>query len=112
MNIPKKLHSFKPSEIINIFSHPLLKKSKAGLEFFISPACLEHGRLLVVTSRKVGNAVTRNKIRRRLKALYYQNHLFQIPYDIIIRVRPEATKLNFDQIKVIFFDVLNKFKTS
>jgi len=54
------------------------------------PNSLGHCRMAVVTSRKVGNAVERNKIRRRARELFRRNKdLLGIPLDILLIAKKE-----------------------
>lgn len=69
---------------------------------------LDYGRLLVVTPRAVGTAPQRNKIRRRLKAIFYENKLFERPFDYAIIIRKEATQLPFDSLEEIIVRTFNQ----
>ena len=65
-------------------------------------------KLLIVIPRRVGNACTRNLIRRRIKSVYYQlelEKLGNIWYALF--VYPEAAKLSFED----FLDFFAKLKT-
>lgn len=64
------------------------------------------GRLLVITPRRIGTAPKRNLIRRRLKALFYEERLFEHGYDVVIYCRKGSTDLSFQQLKEI---ILNHF---
>lgn len=57
------------------------------------------GRILVITPRKIGNAPQRNKVRRRLKALYYELELFKKGYDCVIVVKKEGIEEPFENLK-------------
>jgi len=49
------------------------------------PNGLGHSRMAAVTSKKVRNAVQRNRIRRRIRALYRRNKdLLTYPLDILL----------------------------
>jgi ribonuclease P protein component len=52
-----------------------------------------------VVSRAVGNAVTRNRVRRRLRHLV-RPHLQQLPAgaDLVVRVLPAAAAQSYDQL--------------
>lgn len=64
------------------------------------------GRLLVVTSARTGNAVQRNKIRRRLKAIFYEEKYFERGYDCIIVIK--KADVPFDEVRRIITMVFNK----
>lgn len=57
------------------------------------------GKLLIVISRKVGNAVERNKLRRQIKSIFFEEKLYVKPKKSILIVYKEAKDLSFDQIK-------------
>jgi ribonuclease P protein component len=64
-------------------------------------------KILIVIPRRVGNACTRNLIRRRIKSVYYQlelEKLGNIWYALF--VYPEAAKLSFED----FLDFFSKLK--
>jgi len=52
---------------------------------------LDHSRLAVVASRKVGSAVVRNRAKRRFRELFRRNKaLLSEPFDLIVITRPES----------------------
>jgi len=52
---------------------------------------LDHSRLAVVASRKVGSAVVRNRVKRRFRELFRRNKaLLPEPFDLIVIARPES----------------------
>ena len=53
-------------------------------------------RFAISVSKKFGNAVKRNQIKRRVRAVVDQNNYKK--YDIFIIIRPKAKNLNFDEI--------------
>jgi len=60
---------------------------------------LLHGKILIVIPRKAGKAHERNLIKRRIKAIYYEEKLYAKPIVSIVLVRKEATKINFEDLK-------------
>lgn len=72
-----------------------------GLDVLLAPKRFPLGHLLVVTTRKVGNATKRNKVRRRLKAIFYEEKLFEAPYDCIIIVKNGGTAIPFSQLRAM-----------
>ncbi|HNX28214.1 MAG TPA: ribonuclease P protein component [Syntrophomonadaceae bacterium] len=63
----------------------------------------------IVTSKKIGNAVTRNKARRRLQALIYENRIeLKQGYDIVLVCRPLISKVEYSQIKKDFSILIRK----
>jgi len=108
---PKKLHTFSRKEITWILQQNAVKKYNTGLksiQFPIPPVSENlpagvplptHGKLLIITSRKSGKAADRNRIRRRLKAFFYQEKLYtQLLYTVIF-VHPFAMKLTAQELR-------------
>ena len=60
------------------------------------------GRILLITSAKVGNAPERNLLRRRSKAIFYQEKMFTQGLHYVAIFKKPATKLSYDQLKTIF----------
>lgn len=93
------LTSFSKREVQTLFDTARTIFRHKGLEIRITPKTLEYGRILIIIPRHVGSAVQRNLLRRRLKNIFYQNHLYQTGYDYIVLAKKSATTLSFSQIK-------------
>lgn len=91
--------SFTPKEIQDLFRTARRIVKDSSCDFLIAPRQASQARLLVITSRKVGNAPERNKVRRRLKAIFYEEKLFERSFDCIIIVKKAGALLPFDQWK-------------
>ena len=89
-----------------------LRKGRAGHAKFFSirylPTRQGHVKVGIVVSKKVGNAVVRNRVRRRLReallALLRERELnvtFQgVPsFDLVVLTRPEAATASYWQLK-------------
>ena len=65
----------------------------------------EHGtpRLGLSVSRKVGNAVTRNAVRRRLREVFY-SCISELSgnLDLVVSARPAAAEATFDELREEF----------
>jgi ribonuclease P protein component len=69
----------------------------------------EFSRLAVVVSKKIGNAVTRNKIKRRIRALFRRNKLrLKKPMDVILIAKREILDLSVSDLAAEFFSVLER----
>lgn len=71
-------------------------------------ASQDFGRILIVASRKVGNAPERNKIRRRIKSIFYEEKLYELPFDWAIIIKRPATTLSFEELKKLFLEGIKK----
>ena len=98
---PRAVSSFTAREIASllkrarqIFTSPQLS-IKAGLKNDI------HSRILIITPKKMGTAPLRNLIKRRLKALFYEEKLFNSPFDLVIYCKKGATELPYADLKIL-----------
>ncbi len=56
-------------------------------------------RLGLTVSRKVGNAVVRNKVKRRLREIFRRNKQhFPVGYDFVMIARPGTVELSFEEL--------------
>ncbi len=69
------------------------------------PNELEHNRYGFVTSKRVGNAVVRNRVRRRLREAV--RSLTNRPgYDVVISAKTAAAQADFHRLKRAVSDLL------
>jgi ribonuclease P protein component len=73
----------------------------------LSPSLLSYGRLLLVVPGSVVRGVARNRIRRRLKALFYEQALYTKGYDWILYLKPSALVMTPQEIIAEYTNVLN-----
>lgn len=79
------------------------------LVIFILENNLNINRYGIVTSKRVGNAVLRNKARRRLRAIIYENnHGMKQGYDIVLVCRPLINKVAYSQLNKDFTTLMRK----
>ncbi len=82
--------------------------------FFLST---EHGlqRFGLTTTRKIGNAVLRNRCRRRLRELFRLRDLASlegIGFDVVLNVKPTAATAKYPDIEAAFSQLLLRFRRS
>lgn len=100
-DIAKHISRFSKKEIDLLFqTSKAVHKSK---EFVIltTPCSVSTGRILLITSRKVGNAPERNLLRRQGRAIFYEERLFEQKIHCVIIFKAAATQMSFDQFKSI-----------
>ena len=68
----------------------------------------ETSRFAIVTSRAVGNAVVRNKIRRRTKAVLSGQIVGKPQIHGVVRYRPGATNLSFDDLRASILNLMER----
>ncbi len=105
----KGLFSFKEKEISLLFDRASRKGSIPGLLLLQASldqsACPEggqgacFGKLLIIIPRKVGVASVRNKLRRQLKAIFWEHELYKKPVASILLVYKQAVALEFAELR-------------
>ena len=84
----KSLHLRKPAEFSAVYDAKV-RESRGPLLVYALPNTLGHPRIGLSTSRKVGTAPRRNRIKRLLRESFrLLQHDFPRPYDLILVVRP------------------------
>lgn len=66
------------------------------------------GRILAVVSRKYGNAPERNLIKRRLKAIFWEERLYEKNIDFAVIARPAGKLYDFEQLKKLVLEIFAK----
>ena len=80
-----------------------------GYQFVFKPTTLPHSRLGIVVTRKDGNAVFRNRVKRVLREAFRKNKtLIQPPKDVIIIRKRRPTKPTFREAEKHFTDAVHK----
>jgi ribonuclease P protein component len=86
--LPKKLQLRATADYAAVFD-ARTREGRGPLTTYAKPNGLPHARLGMSVSRKVGNAVRRNRIRRLIRESYrLMQHDFPCGYDLVIVVRP------------------------
>ena len=99
--IAKKISKFTKREIDHLFRHARRVFKSDAFTMLLAPRQLEFGRVLIIASRKVGNAPERNLIRRRIKSIFYEEKLFERNFDCAIIAQKKLTDLSFDELKTL-----------
>ena len=70
-------------------------------------------RLGVTVSTKLGHAVVRNRVRRRLREIYRLNREHMVPgYDVIVVARTRAAAEPYRRLEREYLSLLNKLELS
>jgi ribonuclease P protein component len=68
---------------------------------------LDHSRLAVVASRKVGPAIIRNRVKRRFRELFRRNKaLLSEPLDLVVITRPESGEAPWPDLRDAYISSL------
>ena len=98
-HVTKNISSFTQQDITHLLKNAHVKARTPGLRVLLATSPYSYGRILVITPRHSGNAVKRNKIRRRLKALFYQNNFYKHSYDCVVIVKKEGILTSFEDLR-------------
>ena len=96
------------TEIKKIFNRARRILKHPGLDLLIAPSKESPGKLFVITPARIGNAVQRNTIRRKIKELYRRENLDQKGFDFVIFVKKVGTAMSSDQLKLVILSAINE----
>jgi ribonuclease P protein component len=100
-SFPKPLHLRTPREFAAVYDAKV-RESRGPLLIYALPNGLNHPRIGLSTSRKVGTAVRRNRIRRLLReAFRLMQHDLPRGYDLVVVVRPHEPLMLADYQKIL-----------
>jgi len=106
--INKEYRINKKKDYHNIYKHGKKTHGKYII-VFIKENKFPYNRFGIVTSKKVGNAVTRNRAKRQLRAVIAKNmDKINVHYDIVIVTRYNIKNILFAIIEKDFLFVMRK----
>lgn len=108
MRIAKKLSKFTKREIDYLFKYARRVFRNQTCTILLAPRQSEFGKVLIVASRKVGNAPQRNLIRRRIKSIFYEEKLYDRSFDCVIIAQKKLTELSFDELKKLILNAYSQ----
>ncbi|QTN01197.1 ribonuclease P protein component [Sediminibacillus dalangtanensis] len=106
----KKAYRLKKNEEFQL----VFKKGKSFANrqlviYYLAKPGQEHYRVGLSVSKKIGNAVVRNRIKRYLRqAILELDEQVAVSYDIIVIARKPAKDMDFHQVKKSLTHVLSK----
>ncbi len=106
--ISKKLSKFTKKELDHFFATASCIKKNQAFTLLAAPIQKTFGRILIVASKKYGNAPERNLFKRRIKAIFWQEKLYELEKDFAIIARPAGKTYDFDQLKKFLLSCCTK----
>lgn len=93
----------------------LYHKGKSAVSPYFAVYCRKNrrevSRLGITTGVKLGNAVKRNRVRRRIRELYRTNESHILPgYDIVVVARTRAVFARYSDLENSFLKLLKKLE--
>jgi ribonuclease P protein component len=104
----KKQYSLKESRDFNTIINKGVKQRSKFL--FIASVDAKDFKLGISIPKKLGNAVFRNKNKRRIKNIIQELKPYDLKKHIVIVVKKEFTELTFEKMKQILERDLSKIK--
>lgn len=97
--VTRSLSRFTQKEIDFAFAHARRLLKAPGIILLSAPAQKSFGRILIIASRKVGKAVIRNKLKRQLKAIFYEQGLYNNRCDLVCILSKDSTTYSFESLR-------------
>jgi len=74
----------------------------------VRPNSLGHARFGMAVRRQVGNAVTRNRLKRRLREVFRHRHAQTPAVDVVVIARPAAAEASLQALDAMLSDTLRR----
>ena len=101
----------KQQEIDNIIKNGKMYKNRYFYIYNIYNKESKHYRFCICVSKKLGNAVIRNKNKRQIKDIIDKsNLLFSIKNDYVIILRKEINNISYSEKKEYLLEILCKLE--
>ncbi len=105
---PRRCRLRKRKEFQHTFAHGK-KFFGSHLRLVVCRNSLGYSRLGLAVSRRIGNAVGRNRVKRRIRELFRRNRdHFPDSCDIVVIPQVTAAGLSFDELQQVFLDLAKK----
>lgn len=78
------MRKFTREEITKFLTSSRVVLKQAGLVVRAAPAQKEWGRIVVIVPRRFGNSPQRHEFKRQVRAIFYENKLFEHGFDVAI----------------------------
>ena len=105
----KKIYRIKKNEDIKLV---LDNKKSAGnknyIIYIMKNSEAKNFRVAMSVSKKIGNAVVRNRGKRLIKQVFLQFKDEILPYDIFVIAKNNSVNLSFDEVKNEICNLLNR----
>lgn len=108
--VMKKISKFTKREIDYLFQHARRVFRDGSCTILLAPRQADFGRILIIASRKVGNAPERNLIRRRIKSIFYEEKLYGRAFDCAIIAQKKLVVLSFAELKELILNAYGKVR--
>ncbi len=100
--IARYITQFSRKEIIALLKNAQFLYRAFGLTLKKASTENSVGKILIITPKKTGSAPQRNRLRRRIKALFYQKKYYNLGYNFIVYCSRESALLDYQTLSSTF----------
>ncbi|MFD2615261.1 ribonuclease P protein component [Paenibacillus gansuensis] len=105
----KELRLTRREDFNKVYRYGVSAANHQFVVYKLSQASVDTIRVGISVSKKVGNAVIRNRMRRLVKEIMRKHEPAVLPhYDLVFIVRKPAVDMEFDQLEKSLLHVLRK----
>jgi ribonuclease P protein component len=102
MSIARRITQWSNDEVGVVLKASYRLLSGKACDIRVAKTTHDIGRLLLIVSRKTGNAPDRNRFKRRVKSIFYQEKLYTKGFDWIIFAKKAGMNAEYPELKTIF----------
>lgn len=104
--IARQMTLWSRKEIEILFKQAKRVYKNSGLDILVTPRSHhDYARLLIIIPKRVGNAPQRNLLRRRIKAIFFENKLFSGNFDWLFIVKPSLSLVSFATLQELILRI-------
>ena len=111
-SIARNLSKWTQQEVQHLFENATAAHKSKELTILVAPSLLEYGRIMLTTPKKIGDAPTRNKLRRRLKSIFYEQKLYMHGKDLAFLTKPGIDKFSFEKLETLLIKAIKTTNVS
>lgn len=109
----KKVNRIRKNEEFQIIISKKQSLANASFVLYIAPRNLDHARVGLSVSKKLGDAVTRNKIKRQIRMMFIESFDYDTyPFDVICIAKSKYLTFDYETNKKALEKLLKKAMNS
>lgn len=113
-NMKKKYSLKRNEEIAKIVQKRVLEKNNCYVIYYYPNQNINHTRVCISVSKKLGKAVIRNKIKRQVREMVTSIFDFNLSYDFVIIIRRDYPEIDFEhnknKLEKLYLRITSKIK--